>query len=691
MLPVDSAHYLREGNKTRVKVWRNGEYEIYEADPAPYCFAPRKFEIQANMAKVVHTNLRTIDTGESVDQFFFGTPDGVKSFRNNVERAGKSVYEADIKYIIRWMIDNDVSCSDYPNIAYLDTEEQDDIMPNPETVNVPIIAASLYYKGQHFTFTGNEKQLLTDLGQTIVDQKIQMLGTWNGFTWDDPFIKGRMKMNNVYWDINRIRWLDLMLVYKYSKHASRYSLDFLGNKLGRQKPFKDEKIGHLPDIQLRERVEWDVETTALIDKEYKLSNIAIEMAHLSNLFPDTTLGIKKDEKNDQLRMTVTPVIDSMYFKRARELGLVLPVKKEYRKATEKYKGAHVFRYTAGIFDNVIQLDVNSMYPNIMLAFGLAPYGRTDLTHPIIRKILEGKSTAIGAKRDAWKILANALYGINGSRFTRLRTVDVAEATTKYEREIITGVSELLTQLGYLIYLSDTDSLFVHASYEERQLLQDLVNGWIRQTYGVDNIVFDFKGYWSKIGFPRGAAKADVKKRYYGIVAVDDKGKKDQFEQVGVEAVRGDWSQLAVDVQTDVMKMLITDKPKEDIAAYLADVKTKLFSGLYDNKLTIVKGMRHDISTYKVLQGHVKAFVDALNSGWVPPETMQYSQIKYGVVKFNKPKLSHLIKTGEWDYNWYWNKQILPLMYRLMVIDKVDKYNPKKLQQLEGQTTLISHI
>jgi len=120
VVPFESANYFTEVGKVKMKIYRNGEIEIIDPFPKPYAFAPSKNEIQTQ-AKMERTDFKAFDTGEAVKRYTFNVPQQVKFFRNFQEAKSISVYEADKKYVGVWMLDNNLVCSDYENVASWDT------------------------------------------------------------------------------------------------------------------------------------------------------------------------------------------------------------------------------------------------------------------------------------------------------------------------------------------------------------------------------------------------------------------------------------------------------------------------------------------------------------------------------------------------------------------------------------------
>ena len=712
--PIDSATYVIENGHVVAKAWRNGEIAFYPGEPEPYCFLPSKWEVESR-GRVEYTDWRTLDTLESVKKYIFPTPDGVKGFRMAVEtNGGRQTYEADKKWLDNWRRENKVICSDYTNQASWDSE-QDDVgePPNAETANKPIIGFGVTYHGQTESWVSKTDELGNFLGfiDFLIQNKITLLKGHNSRAWDTPYFGRRLAYllrkadpevhKLAQFDMRSIRFLDNGLMYKFTEknYKSQWSLEKIAKRLldKTPKPFPNRRIGTLPDVEIKERVEWDAATTEEYDVLKGYTKLAIQMARMTNLFPDEILGVNPKNGN----LTATPGLDQMFFKQAHKVGYVLPNKSKYDKA--KYKGAWCYVTRAGEYQNVIQMDFNSLYPNVMKAFKIAPYDRFDFWFPVIDELLAGKTNATDKSEQwAYKIYVNAMYGIQASTHYRFKCADKALATTSGGQEVTRAVADYMTSLGYSVYKGDTDSCFIQAvTYEDRETISKLINEFVEQRFGVTNIKMNFESFWTQIFFPRGAAKEENKKKYYGIVGINKKGQTvNKFEYTGMEILRGDWSDLSKDVQDHGMMMNISHAEQKDKDAYTKSIVDGTLAGAFDNKLVLEKGMTRKPEEYgkpkvgkngKMRRGsvpqHVKAFRDALLTGWVPSEMIHYNKVQYMMAIGEQPKLVNMIRPEQIDRRWYLHHQVYPILYRLGFIKEMPR--EPRMKMTEGQGTLDS--
>lgn len=740
MIPFDSANYFVENNRVKMKVWRHGEVEIVSDPTPPYCYTPTNREISTS-AKYEMTDFRAFDTEEAVKRYVFNQPVQVKNFRNYAEGKSISVYEADKKYVSVWMLDNNLTCDDYPNQAAFDTEEDDSHgQPDPEIADKPITAVGIVYKGQRYAWTYNpvsqkgtetsEAEVLQNSVDFIIENKIDLLKGWNSKAWDVPYFAKRLAYNKIKFDFSQTRFADVSLAYRFmsKNYRSQWALGKVAKRLfNEKKPFVNTRLSTLPDDQLQERVLWDAEFTGKIDEKQQYSRVMTQLAKQGHIFPDQIFGVHPLKQ----MITITPVLDQYFLSTAHKIGYVLPCKTAY-KSRPAYVGGLVDILQMGTFEDVLQFDVDSLYPNILLAWKLAPLGKFKLVEPIVRALLDGKRNAKDPiERLAFKIAVNAIYGIFASSYYRFKSVEVADGITFHGRDIEEHVKAFLISLGYIVYYMDTDSVFVKGKLEDGEVIQQLINDFVKKTYNVDNIKYGRENYWSTITFPKSSKGEKAKKRYFGIVHVDKTNQVvDKFEEAGMESLRGDWCELATQMQDVIKRYLVTKTPKETIMAFYEKQKDNLYKGLYDpllvmekhmnkleseyggfkchgetaNKVVVVpcgktfktieelnahKTVAHEGKTVKAgkigMPPHVKALREALKTGWVPTDMVEYGVVQYYLTRGAIPKLINLVQPGEIDYQWYVTRQIDPLLWRLGVIDEIGVYKKEKSQPPD-QTT-----
>jgi DNA polymerase elongation subunit (family B) len=132
----------------------------------------------------------------------------------------------------------------------------------------------------------------------------------------------------------------------------------------------------------------------------------------------------------------------------------------------KYEGARVYATKAGVYHHIINTDVASLYPNIMLQEeGCSrPLAKaklkqlTDLRLEYKERAKQGDAEA-DALQNALKILINSFYGFYGTGGLPFNSMKIAANITAKGRELLTKMIERASERGTVI-LADTDGVAV---------------------------------------------------------------------------------------------------------------------------------------------------------------------------------------------------------------------------------------
>jgi DNA polymerase I len=155
---------------------------------------------------------------------------------------------------------------------------------------------------------------------------------------------------------------------------------------------------------------------------------------------------------------------------------------------------------------------------------------------------------------------------------------------------------------------------------------------------------------------------ESKKRYIGLLPNGD------IDIVGFEAARGDWCDLAKDVQEEVAELVLKRGTNAAIE-YVRGIIKKLREHSIDlNSLIIWKTLDKSIDEYKVIAPHVAAARKLIERGF---RVGKGDQIGFVVVK-GEGRLADrvvpiaLIKGNEdIDIDYYVEKQVIPAAMRIL--------------------------
>jgi DNA polymerase-2 len=286
----------------------------------------------------------------------------------------------------------------------------------------------------------------------------------------------------------------------------------------------------------------------------------------------------------------------------------------------------------GLYANVVVLDFKSLYPSLIRTFEIDPLnlvrpeaGQSD-PDPIVapngaafgrrKSILggildelmprreEARRAGDAVKSHAIKILMNSFYGVLGTPACRFHDVRLANAITGFGREMLLWCRARIEAGGRRVLYGDTDSLFVEtgaadaaaarafgrelAASLNRDLARHIADRW-RVTSRLE-LVFD--RLYLRLCLPSMRhGTAGARKRYAGLA--DAQGVP-RVVFTGMEAVRGDWTELAKQVQRELYGRLFGDRPVLD---YLRQVIAELRAGEHDERLVYRKSLRKAPGAY----------------------------------------------------------------------------------------------
>ncbi|NAZ11674.1 MAG: DNA polymerase II [Desulfurococcales archaeon] len=377
---------------------------------------------------------------------------------------------------------------------------------------------------------------------------------------------------------------------------------------------------------------------------------------------------------------------------------------------EPYKGAIVLTPKPGVHENVAVLDFTSMYPSIMIKYNVGPdtlireptesakvniapdVGHRFRAEPpgFFKSVLESLLKArraireqmksipkdtpeyevLDARQKAMKVLANAAYGYMGWAAARWYCRECAEAVTAWGRHTILRAIQKAKELGLEVIYGDTDSLFT--SYDQDKIGK-LIE-WIDKELGFE---VKIDKIYRRVFF------TEAKKRYAGLT-IDG-----SIDMVGFEAVRGDWTDIAKEVQVNVAKIVLMEGSVGKAIEYVKDLIKLLREGKVElEKLVIWKTITKNLNEYEVEAPHVKVAKRYMKAGIKigPGDKVGYVIVKGtgGIGDRAVPYFEASIDKIDVDY--YVDHQIIPAALRILSYFGVSEQTLKGVSA-GGQKTL----
>lgn len=378
---------------------------------------------------------------------------------------------------------------------------------------------------------------------------------------------------------------------------------------------------------------------------------------------------------------------------AYKVGELVPNRSEH--PYEPYKGAIVLEPKRGIHENIAVLDFSSMYPNIMIKYNIGPdtyvknedlcitnecYESPEVKYKFLKypnsflkialetlikarksirdqmKLLDVESyeyRILDTRQKTLKILANACYGYMGWTGARWYCRECAETVASYGRQIIKKTMEIARKYGLEMIYGDTDSIFIKYDSEKMNKFIDDIEKELGLEIKIDKI-------YQKIFF------TEAKKRYVGLTL------EGHIDVVGFEAVRGDWAEIAKELQEKVAEIILKTmdhrKAIEYVKKEVEELRRKIQSGETNIDIFIVwKTLTKPLSEYEATQPHVTAAKELIKMGY---KVGVGDKIGYVICKGSgrisdraKPYIVANIHDVDLDY--YIEHQIIPAISRIL--------------------------
>ena len=145
------------------------------------------------------------------------------------------------------------------------------------------------------------------------------------------------------------------------------------------------------------------------------------------------------------------------------------------KGARQFEGGYTDVFVHGLVQNVVHCDVASLYPSVMLAYGLQPSGDSlNVCLPLLSDLrkfrLDAKQMAqeadtrhdrdyYQALQQTFKVLINSFYGYLGTELHHFADPEVAGEVTRHGREIIRAMIDGLRKEGATPVEIDTDGIY----------------------------------------------------------------------------------------------------------------------------------------------------------------------------------------------------------------------------------------
>lgn len=551
----------------------------------------------------------------------------------------------------------------------------------------------------------NEEELLNKVREDILKFEPQLILGWNVIDFDFKVIKERMDFykipfsfsnyNNdesaklrVYNDFFKtstltepgLLYFDVIVLLKMNFIIfDDYKLDtvareVLGDSKIELENAEDADQGIFEKINAISHM-LKTDPVKLIEYNFKDSFLTSEILEKLKLIELTCK--RSIITNTPLNKVKSPIasLDLMYLEKLHKRGQVAFSNFNFNETTP-IEGAYVMDPKQGFYEDIFVFDFKSLYPTVIMTFNIDPFTYTEnkgkglieapnganfirkegILPDLIDTLYEERNRAKKAKDDvmshALKITMNSFYGAVASPKSRFHNKEVGNAITAFARKIIKQTDEFAVEFDLKPIYNDTDSAFlkpnktfknkdekVKYGKEIEKKFNDVFKTWVKENYNLDSkLEIEFEKLFAKFFIAS-------KKRYVGYDEISGKN-----IYVGIEAVRGDWTNLARKFQMELIDFIFADKKKEDIKEFIHKKVEELKKGKYDDLLIYTKKITKPLHMYtKTTPPHVRAARELDNfTGRV---------VKYIMTKDGPKHIKLIDENSQIDYEHYIEKQL----------------------------------
>ncbi len=227
--------------------------------------------------------------------------------------------------------------------------------------------------------------LVRRLDRVLGEKLMKRMSPWGLVTESEIYISGR---KHISYDVGGITQLDYLNLYKKFTYKAQesYRLDYIASVELGQKKLDHSEFDTFKDFYTKgwqKFVEYNIIDVELVDRmedKMKLIELAITMAYDAKAnYADVF---------SQVRMW-----DTIIYNYLKKRNIVIPPKEKSDKDS-KYAGAYVKEPIPGMYDWVVNFDLNSLYPHLIMQFNVSPETLVEERHPTVSvdKILNQEIT-----------------------------------------------------------------------------------------------------------------------------------------------------------------------------------------------------------------------------------------------------------------------------------------------------------
>jgi DNA polymerase elongation subunit (family B) len=201
------------------------------------------------------------------------------------------------------------------------------------------------------------------LSRVLGEKRARSFSPWGLITQNEVYVNNRQQVCYDIGGITQLDYLDLYKKFTYKAQES-YRLDYIAEVELNQKKLDHSEFDTFRDFYTKgwqKFVEYNIIDVELVDRledKMKLIELAITMAYDAKVnYADVFY---------QVRMW-----DNIIFNYLKKRNIVIPPKDKTEK-NDKYAGAYVKEPVPGVYDWIVNFDLNSLYPHLIMQSNISP-------------------------------------------------------------------------------------------------------------------------------------------------------------------------------------------------------------------------------------------------------------------------------------------------------------------------------
>ena len=212
------------------------------------------------------------------------------------------------------------------------------------------------------------------LNRVLGEKLMKRFSNWGLVTEGEIYINGRKHTSFDVGGMTQLDYLDLYKKFTYKAQES-YRLDYIAEVELGQKKLDHSEFDTFKDFYTQgwqKFIEYNIVDVELVDRledKMKLIELALTMAYDAKVnYADVFY---------QVRMW-----DNIIYNYLKKRNIVIPPRSKTQK-NEKYAGAYVKEPKPGKYDWVVNFDLNSLYPHLIMQYNISPETLMEERHPTV--------------------------------------------------------------------------------------------------------------------------------------------------------------------------------------------------------------------------------------------------------------------------------------------------------------------